>query len=173
MTQRKELTWHPFRICDDNVRPRPSRPMATPEGRGDRLRSAAFAELQAARAFSWAAEQFTDVPATMRDAWQGLAHEEERHLGWLLQRMADLGVDPAEREVSLRLWRALQKCTSGQDFARRIASAEERGRLAGELFRAEMARYDTISAEVFGKIADEEVGHVALTRRFFPDVVIR
>lgn len=50
--------------------------------------------------------------------------EEDRHLGWLLGRMRELGVDPAGRPVSDRLWRSLA--------ARDPATAAIFGRIAEE-----------------------------------------
>jgi hypothetical protein len=48
-----------------------------------------------------------------------------------------------------------------------MASAEERGRKAGERFHAQMLQRDPESARIFGKIAEEEVAHIALARKYF------
>ncbi|MDE2290499.1 MAG: hypothetical protein KGL53_00340, partial [Elusimicrobia bacterium] len=63
---------------------------------------------------------------------------------------------------------ALAACRGAEEFELLIAKAEERGRQAGERFRRAMAVADPESAEVFGRIADEEVAHVALARRHYP-----
>ncbi|MDE2293081.1 MAG: hypothetical protein KGL53_13450, partial [Elusimicrobia bacterium] len=87
--------WSPFAVCPPGALPPPVRPVGTPEGVADRLRSAAFAELQAREAFRWAAESFSDAPEELRAQWRALALAEDRHLGWLLGRLAARGVDPA------------------------------------------------------------------------------
>ncbi len=135
----------------------------------DRLRTAAFAEIQARDAFLWASEHFRDVPVELRDAWRKLAGQEQKHLSWLLRRLEALGGSPDDAPVSTRLWDSLLDCKTGREFAVKIAQAEERGRLAAELFRKNLAANDPESARIFGDIADEEVEHVALAKRYFPD----
>ena len=165
--------WSPFSVCPAEARPPATRPPGTREGVADRLRSAAFAELQAREAFRWAAGRFLDAPAGLREEWRALAEAEERHLGWLLARLAALGVDPAARPVSARLWEALRSTRSAEEFELLIAKAEERGRQAGERFRTALAPVDPESAAVFGRIADEESAHVALARVWFPEAAGR
>jgi uncharacterized ferritin-like protein (DUF455 family) len=165
--------WSPFVVCATGAQAPAPRSVATPEGVGDRLRAAAFAELQAREAFRMAADSFPDAPEALRDAWRGLVAAEDKHLGWLMGRMSALGVDPAARPVSARLWDALSSCRGAEEFEVLIAKAEERGRLAGERFRGAMRAADPESAEVFGRIADEEVAHVALARRFYPERAAR
>ena len=160
--------WSPFAVCPSGQRPEPPRPISTLAGVGDRLRAAAFAELQAREAFRWAADRYDDAPAELRSAWRTLAEAEQRHLDLLLGRMRELGIDIREREVSTRLWDSLVACANAREFALFIANAEERGRQAGERFRQAMAPVDRPSAEIFGQIADEEIAHVELARRHFP-----
>ncbi len=138
------------------------------EGIGDRLRSAAFAEIQARDAFLWAAETFVDAPLALRTAWKGLALAEDRHLQWLLNRMKELGIGIADRKVSDQLWVSLTSCQTASEFAHYMASAEERGRKAGVRFQEAMAQVDPTTAEIFGKIAEEEVEHIALAYRYYP-----
>ncbi|MBI3300358.1 MAG: hypothetical protein HYZ75_19500 [Elusimicrobia bacterium] len=158
----------PFVLCAADEQAPAPRSVATPEGVGDRLRAAAFAELQAREAFLWAADAFCDASDVLRREWRALASAEDRHLGWLLGRMAARGEDPAARPVSGRLWAALTSCASAEGFEILIAKAEERGRLAGERFRTAMLPLDPESAAVFGRIADEEAAHVELARRHYP-----
>lgn len=158
----------PFIVCAPAESAPPPRPIGTPEGVGDRLRTAAFAELQAREAFRWAADAFLDAPEGLRREWSALAAAEDRHLGWLLGRMEARGEDPAARPVSARLWAALISCARPEEFEILIAKAEERGRQAGERFSVAMRSADPESAAVFGRIADEEAGHVALARRHYP-----
>lgn len=133
------------------------------------MRAAAFAEIQAVHSFNWAAFHFEDAPASLRSAWKGLALAEERHLGWLLKRMTDLSIAVDERKVSDQLWISLQSCKSAKEFALYMANAEERGRKAGERFYTEMKNRDAVTAEIFRRIAEEEVEHIALAAKYFPE----
>jgi uncharacterized ferritin-like protein (DUF455 family) len=159
--------WSPFRLAPPGQRSDPPRSIDTPAGVADRLRAAAFAEIQAMHAFRWAAERFDDAPPDLRRAWLGLALAEERHLGWLMARMRELQVDPAGRCVADPLWHSLVSCKTAKDFAFYMATAEDRGRKAGERFSRDMMENDPISAQIFGKIAEEEVEHIALAARYF------
>lgn len=160
--------WAPFAVLPRSERPKPPRAIETRDGIGDRLRSAAFAELQAYYAFLWGAEKFEDAPAGLRSEWRGLALAEERHLGWLLKRMTELGIAVDEKPVSDWLWVSLTNCTSAREFAVFMASAEERGRKAGARFHEALAAIDPTSSKVFGKIAEEEVEHIRLADRYYP-----
>ncbi len=161
--------WSPFQVVPRGERSEPPRSIHTMQGVGDRLRAAAFAEIQARDAFEWAAGKFGDAPADLRSAWRNLAHAEQRHLDWLLRRMTELGIPLEERRVSDQLWISLTSCTSARDFAVYMANAEERGRRAGERFHAELLERDPETARIFGKIAEEEIAHIELARRFFPE----
>jgi uncharacterized ferritin-like protein (DUF455 family) len=167
--------WNQFHIVSDlnsNKHGDAPRAIHTKDGIGDRLRAAAFAEIQARDAFNWAADRFEDAAPELREAWRRLAKAEEKHLTWLLNRMKDLGIDVRERKVSDLLWRSLIGCTSAREFALFMANSEERGRKAGERFSQAMAQIDPISAEIFGKIAEEEVEHIALAQRHFGSVTV-
>lgn len=161
--------WAPFRLTAAGERPDPPRAITTPEGVGDRLRAAAFAEIQAREAFLDAARRFKDAPEDLRSAWIGLAAAEQRHLTWLLDRMRELGHDPVERTVSDQLWVSFRSCRSAEEFSIYMASAEERGRRAGDRFREALREKDPLTGEIFGRIADEEAEHIALADRYFPD----
>jgi rubrerythrin len=143
--------------------------METFEGVGDRIRIAAFAELQAVHGFRYGAAKFQDAPKSLRSEWLGLALAEERHLGWLTTRAKELGVRLDERPVSEDLWRSLVGCRSAEEFAWYMSHAEERGRLAGERFSVALAVVDPESASIFRRIAEEEVAHVELASRYFPN----
>ncbi len=162
-------SWSPFIPCAPDQRPKSPRSLCSREGVGDRLRAAAFAEIQARDAFLWAADHYADAPEGLPRAWRALAREEDKHLGWLMGRMAELDVDPGGRQVSDQLWRSLMACATARDFAQWMAGAEERGRRAGERFCRELGRTDPISAEIFGRIAAEEVAHIRLAERYFPE----
>ena len=160
--------WTPFQVLPLGQRPRAPRSIRSPEGVGDRLRTIAFAELQARTAFAWAAETWVEAPASLRGAWRRLAEEEDKHLGWLLRRMEELGVAVAGRPVSAELWASLSVCSSPRVFAQRMAGAEERGQFAGERLAEKLAENDPITASLFARIAREETGHVALAQRYLP-----
>lgn len=156
------MDWSPFRPCPDDERPPASRGLETAEGLGDRLRTAAFAERQAREAFFWAAERYADAPPALREGWRRLGAEEDKHLGWLLARMAQLGVDPAARPVSDGLYRSLTRCAGWREFAELMARAEDRGRTAERHFERVLARRDPETARIFSAIAAEEDAHIAL-----------
>jgi uncharacterized ferritin-like protein (DUF455 family) len=160
------VNWTPFAVCEPDDFPPAPRGINTPEGLGDRLRVAAFAELQAREAFRWAADTLLDASATLRASWRRIADDEHRHLELLLGRMAELGVKPSARPVSDRLWRSLRACKSAREFIPYMRTAEERGRAAEESFRRSLAERDPVTAALFGKIADDEAEHIALSREF-------
>ena len=156
------MDWSPFVICADDERPPASRSIETPEGLGDRLRTAAFAERQAREAFFWAAEHYVDAPVGLREGWRRLGEEENKHLGWLLRRMEELGVAPDGRPVSDGLFKSLQRCATWRDFASFMAKAEDRGRTAERHFEKVLAARDPETARIFAAIAAEEDAHIAL-----------
>jgi hypothetical protein len=45
-----------------------------------------------------------------------------------------------------------------------MRTAEERGRAAEESFRRSLAQRDPVTSALFGKIADDEAEHIALSR---------
>lgn len=161
-------SWEPFKLAPRGARAQEVRAIGTREGVADRLRIVAFAELQAREAFLWAADRFEDASPELRDAWRRLAKEEDKHYGWLMTRLSELGVDVADRLVCDDLWLSLIGCTSAREFAVYMATAEERGRKGGERFYQSMLSTDSVSAKLFGKIAEEEVMHIRLAERFFP-----
>lgn len=164
-----ERTWGPFVLVSAGSRPPRVRSIASPEGVGDRLRAAAMAEIQARDAFLEAAERFArHSPLALIKTWRALASAEDKHLGWLLERLEDLGQRVEDRPVSDQLHRTLSACETPRDFARYMAIAETRGMRAGELFRARMAESDPTSARLFGRVADEESEHIRLAHRWFP-----
>lgn len=160
------VDWTPFAVCGpDEEAPRP-RGFSTPEGLGDRLRVAAFAEKQAEAAFRWAAAAFPEISEDHAKAWLRIAADEGRHLGMILERMAQLGVPVDGRPVSDRLWRSLRSCGTAAEFAEKMRSAEERGKTAEESFRRSLAQRDPVTAELFGRIADDEAEHLRSAEHF-------
>lgn len=158
--------WAPFSVVRDSKLP--PRAVTTLEGVGDRMRAAAFAELQAMIAFGWAAEHFTDAPLELRAKWRELVIDEERHYHAIMNRMKELNIDPAGRPVSDRLWVSLEACTSAHGFTHFITNSEERGRQAGLRFAKDIEKSDPTTANIFKTIAEEEVDHVALAQKYYP-----
>ncbi|MEA9355624.1 DUF455 family protein [Bacteriovorax sp. PP10] len=155
--------WSPFNIGT----PIKTRPMNTFEGLVDRIRIAAFAERQAYYAFLEAARIFADeVPAELVETWKRIAEEEAKHEGWLLNRLVELKQDVAEMPVSLGLYQSFSKCETARDFALYISDSEERGRIAGLKFAEFLKVNDPETAKIFSDIAEEEIAHVALAKRF-------
>ena len=165
------MNWSPFDVAPIGQRPNEMRLISTIEGIGDRLRTAAFAELQAREAFRWAAQTFTDAPNELKTTWEYLAQEEDKHLGWLTSRMKALDQPVNGKTVSDQLWHSLISCQSAKQFCSFMATAEERGRRAGERFKEAMKSFDPESAKIFGQIALEEVRHIEVAKQFFGDDV--
>lgn len=172
MNRPSSRDWSPFVTTPKGRRPPAPRALETPEGVGDRLRAAAFAEIQAREAFLWASEHFETAPPALKTAWRALAKEEDKHLHWLLTRLQELGFEVQERPVSDYLWDSFMNCTSAEKFALYMASAEERGRKAGERFYENLKNTDPQTAEIFRKIAEEELAHIRLAERFFPQAPV-
>jgi uncharacterized ferritin-like protein (DUF455 family) len=160
--------WADFELASQGAHADAPRSIHSRDGVGDRLRAAAFAEIQARDAFRWAADRFEDAEPRLRDAWRRLADSEQKHLDWLLGRMSELEIPIPGRKVSDHLWHSLTACTSARQFAESMADAEERGRKAGERFHQTLTATDPITAEIFRKIAEEEIGHIQLAKKFFP-----
>ncbi len=161
------MDFHPFILCQPGERPPKPRPMHTGEGLGDRMRTAAFAELQAIAAFQWAAGNFMDVSQALRDDWSAQVKDESRHYNMIRRRMEELGLAMTDRPVSTALWESLKECTTGREFCIRIAAAEERGRKAGIRLVGFLEKSDPDTAAVFRDIAADEVAHVALAATYF------
>lgn len=164
----KAFGWRPFQLCPPDERPPAPRAIDTREGVGDRLRTAAFAELQAREAFAWAARRYEDAPEGLRRTWEGLAASEHKHLLMILERMRVLGVAVDERPVSDALWRSLTSCPDAPSFARWMRRAEERGKTAEERFAERLASADPQTAAMFALVAREEAAHIAVADRYFP-----
>ena len=159
----KDNKWLPFRV--DPLRGDIVRALSAPEGVADRLRLVCFAELQARDAFRYGAKRFSQLaPAHWLQAWEEFAIVEERHAQMLLNRMAELNVDPGERIVSCKLTLLCEAAQDPVNFLFLLSSAEERGMEAGALLGEQMKAVDPISAAVFAQIAKEEGEHVEMAR---------
>lgn len=156
------MDWAPFVVCDPSGRAPGPRGLNGPDGIGDRLRTAAFAERQATEAFFWAADRFADAPAELRKVWRRIGAQEREHLELLLARMKELGVEVSARPVSDRLWRSLSACADYREFAVLMREAERRGQAAEESFEKALSVSDPVTAAIFARIAADEAEHLAL-----------
>ena len=161
------MNFAPFEICPPGKRPPAPRKPGTPEGLGDRMRTAAFAEFQAVEAFTWAAEKFSDAPEGLRQDWLRQIPEEQRHYDNIVARMTELGFSLTDRPVSCGLWDSLAACTTAKEFCLKIVSAEERGRQAGLRLIQFLAASDPTTTAVFQEIVDDEIAHVALAQTYY------
>ncbi len=159
-----QIDWAPFAICAPGVKAPNPRSLSTPEGLGDRLRFVAFAEKQATHAFARAAELFSDVSPGVKKIWLTISSEEEKHLTWLLYRMKELNLPVDARPQSLALWKSFDHCETPMKFAEFMASAEERGRIAGIQFYETLLTIDPVTARLFQQIAKEEEEHIRLAQ---------
>ncbi len=157
----------PFVICSGDQKPPKMRPVNTPGGLADRMRTAAFAEKQAIFAFNWACGNFTDAPKELLEDWALLIPEEIKHFNLIANRMNELGFRMNERPVSLRLWESLKVCETAKEFCLRIAGAEERGRQAGLLLAEYLSDSDPETAAVFFEIVEDEIAHIKLAETYY------
>jgi uncharacterized ferritin-like protein (DUF455 family) len=158
-----ENGYAPFRPTSG--KPDGVRPLAAAGGVEDRLRLVAFAELQARDLFRYGAEAFaTRAPPSWIADWLRFAEVEDRHAQMLLSRLAALGLEPGARTVSDKLSRLCRATDDPVLFLFLLSSAEERGMEAGFVLGEQMGRVDPESAEVFARIAREEVEHVDAAR---------
>ena len=155
------IDWRPFVVCKIGEKPPYPRSLSTKEGLADRLRFVAFAEKQATHAFELAS-QIYDVPEGVKKIWLILSREEKKHLGWLLDRMQELGIDPAERPQGISFWHSFDRCQTPAQFSVFMANAEERGKIAGEQFYQTLLSVDPITAKLFQQIVKEEIEHIEL-----------
>jgi len=154
----------PFRMAKG--KPDAIRALQAPGGVADRLRVVAFAELQARDLFRFGAERFFgEIPEEWRSTWLRFAEVEDIHAQLLLSRMGDLGIDPGERTMSDKLSRLCRAAAEPVIFLFLLASAEERGMESGSILGEQMRAVDPISAEIFVRIALEEVEHVEVARK--------
>lgn len=158
-----------FVLCPPSKNPPPSRSIETWLGIGDRLRSAAFAELQATEAFFWASRHYAlEIPKDLQKNWEELAHQERKHMNWILERMRQLNVKISDRAVSDRLWQRLISCPNPKEFTWVMSEAERRGQKAGEFFARHLEKSDPPTALIFKKIAEEEQSHIDLAEKYYP-----
>jgi uncharacterized ferritin-like protein (DUF455 family) len=111
-----------------------------------------------------------DMPRDFYDDWVSVADEEAKHFGLLFDRLAGLGAAYGDLPAHEGLWLAAEE--TADDLLTRLAIVplvlEARGldvtpKMIGDLKRAG----DEESAAVLAVIYEEEIGHVAIGRRWF------
>lgn len=168
--------------------PRPARP-ARPElkrpgevpkrkinrgtaGRGALLHALAHIELNAIDLAADIIARFTDeaLPRAFYDDWVRVADEEAKHYLLLAERLADLGFSYGDLPAHDGLWQAAAE--TAHDLLARLAVVplvlEARGLDVTPAMIAKLrAAEDTESAATLQVIYDEEIGHVAIGKRWF------
>ena len=111
-----------------------------------------------------------DLPRAFFDDWVKVADEEALHFTLLRERLHEFGASYGDLPAHDGLWEAAQK--TSRDFLARLAVVplvlEARGldvtpAMIGNLRRAE----DPESAAILEKIYEDEIGHVAIGRRWY------
>ena len=149
---------------------------AAPEGRIALLHALAHIELNAIDLAWDIIARFADtdgLPRAFCDDWAGVAAEEAKHFLLLSARLADLGAAYGDLPAHDGLWQAAMN--TAHDLAARLAVVplvlEARGLdvTPGMMQRLRNVG-DADSADILQIIHDDEIGHVAVGRRWFEAV---
>ncbi|KAM7274885.1 hypothetical protein ACFE04_016751 [Oxalis oulophora] len=105
-----------------------------------------------------------------------VADDESRHFAWCSQRLAELGFSYGDMPAHNLLWRECEK--SSDNVAARLAAIplvqEARGLDAGpRLVQKLMGFGDHRTSKIVGRIADEEVAHVAVGVDWFLSICLK
>lgn len=149
---------------------------AAPEGRIALLHALAHIELNAVDLAWDIVARFAGnapLPRDFFDDWVGVADEEAKHFVLLADRLADLGAAYGDLPAHDGLWQAAQ--STADDLTARLAVVplvlEARGLDVTPAMIAKLTDAgDTESAAVLRIIHDDEIGHVAVGRRWFEHV---
>jgi uncharacterized ferritin-like protein (DUF455 family) len=114
-----------------------------------------------------------DLPRAFFDDWVRVASEEAKHYDLLAKRLAELGAAYGDLPAHDGLWQAATE--TAHDLLARLAIVplvlEARGLDVTPAMIADLARAeDTASAAILQVIYDEEIGHVAIGRRWFETI---
>ncbi|WP_425450446.1 ferritin-like domain-containing protein [Virgifigura deserti] len=114
-----------------------------------------------------------EMPRAFFDDWVRVASEEAKHYGLLAKRMAELGAAYGDLPAHDGLWQAATE--TAHDLLARLAIVplvlEARGLDVTPAMIADLARADDeASAAILQVIYDEEIGHVAIGRRWFETI---
>jgi uncharacterized ferritin-like protein (DUF455 family) len=162
------------------VRPELKRPGEVPRrrinrgsaGRGALLHALAHIELNAVDLAADIVARFTheDLPRAFYDDWLTVADEEGKHYLLLAERLAQLGLAYGDRPAHDGLWQAAEE--TAHDLLARLAVVplvlEARGLdVTPVMIEKLRAAEDAESAAVLQVIYEEEIGHVAIGKRWF------
>lgn len=141
-------------------------------GRGALLHALAHIELNAVDLAADIIARFTaeDLPRAFYDDWLRVADEEGKHYLLLAERLADLGLSYGDLPAHDGLWQAAEE--TAHDLLARLAVVplvlEARGLDVTPAMIAKLqAVEDDDSAAVLQVIYEEEIGHVAIGKRWF------
>lgn len=117
-----------------------------------------------------------DLPRAFFDDWVGVAHEEAQHFALLAARLAALGARYGDLPAHDGLWEAAE--VTADDLAARLAIVplvlEARGLdVTLPMIDRLNAAADHDSAAVLQRIHDDEIGHVAVGKRWFDWICAR
>lgn len=161
---------HPALVPPGRVKRR--RITAAPAGRIALLHALAHIELNAID-LAWdviARFADADLPRGFFGDWVGVAHEEAQHFALLAQRLAELGARYGDLPAHDGLWEAAE--TTADDLSARLAIVplvlEARGLdVTLPMIERLNAAGDGASAAILQRIHDDEIGHVAVGKRWF------
>jgi len=150
----------------------PKRRAGAPEGRVALLHALAHIELNAVDLAWDIIARFSDaaLPRDFYDDWVGVAAEEAKHHALLAERLAALGAAYGDLPAHDGLWQAAQ--ATAHDLLARLAVVplvlEARGLdVTPQMIRRFERFGDGASAAVLRVIYADEIGHVAVGRRWF------
>ncbi len=150
----------------------PKRKIGSPQGRVTLLHAIAHIELNAID-LAWDMVARFASPALPRDFftdWLTVASEEARHFSMLSTRLRELGAAYGDLPAHDGLWQAAM--ATSHDLVARLAVVplvlEARGLDVTPAMITKLRRAgDKDSAEILQTIYNEEIGHVAIGRRWF------
>lgn len=149
------------------------RRMGTPEGRIALLHAVAHIELNAIDLAWDIIARFPDMPRAFHDDWVQVGAEEATHFLLIADRLAALGASYGDHPAHDGLWLSAQ--ATADDIAARLAIVplvlEARGLdvTPGMIEKLDRAG-DSESADALRIIYRDEVGHVAIGKRWFDHV---
>ncbi|MFP6745797.1 MAG: ferritin-like domain-containing protein [Alphaproteobacteria bacterium] len=117
-----------------------------------------------------------DLPCAFYDDWVGVAAEEAEHFNLVARRLAELGIAYGDLPAHDGLWQAA--AATAHDLAARLAVVplvlEARGLdVTPAMINRLRSNGDDASAAVLEIIYREEIGHVAVGRRWFEWICAR
>ncbi len=119
---------------------------------------------------------YESLPRSFYDDWVTVADEEARHFGLLRERLAELGTAYGDLPAHGGLWQAAE--ATADDLAARLAVVplvlEARGLdVTPAMIERLTAAGDEASVHVLEIIYRDEIGHVAIGRRWFEFICAR